>query len=95
MHEPLLRVQDFHYMYIHCFFTDHIPKTLNMSFDQKIRPSVCFKTGGRILKPLTQVLQILGRVFETLIVCNYWFSCTSYFLSQRTIYEDIPAQFIS
>ena len=52
-------------MYEGCFFTDQIIKTLNVSVDQKTRPSICFKTCGVAFERLSRAFETLSRAFET------------------------------
>ena len=63
----MLRVQGFYLMYEGCFFTDQIlSKILNVSGDQKTRPSICFKTCSLAFETLSRPFETLGRAFETL-----------------------------
>ena len=47
-------------------FTDQIIKTLNMSVDQKTRPSIYFKTCGRTFERLSRAFETFDRAFKAL-----------------------------
>ena len=46
-------------MYEGCFLRARLSKTLNVSIDQKTRPSICFETSVR-------AFETLGQAFEDL-----------------------------
>ena len=53
-------------MYEGSFLQTRFLKILNVSVDEKIWPSICFRTRGRAFETLRRALEILGRAFETL-----------------------------
>ena len=53
-------------MYESCFLQTRLPKTLNVSVDQKTRMSFCFKTCALAFETLSQAFETLGRAFKTL-----------------------------
>ena len=53
-------------MYEGYFLQTRFSKILNLSIDQKTRPSIWFKTRGRAIETLRQAFETLGRAFEGL-----------------------------
>ena len=49
-----------------CFLQTRLSKTINVSVDQKTRPSICFKTCARAFETLGRALKTLGRALEDL-----------------------------
>ena len=49
-----------------CFLQTRLSKTLNVSVDQKTRPSISFKTCRRTFERLSRAFETLGQAFQTL-----------------------------
>ena len=64
--DALLRVHGFYSMHEGCFLQTRFSKILNVSIEQKTRPSICFKTWGQAFETLSQAFEALSRAFETL-----------------------------
>ena len=47
-------------------FQTRLSKILNVSVNQKIRPSICFKTCGRAFETLGRDIETLNRALEVL-----------------------------
>ena len=48
-------------MYEVCFLQTRLSKILNVSVDQKTRPSICFKTRGQAFETLSRAFEILEK----------------------------------
>ena len=62
--EVLSRVQSFYWMHEGCLLHFRLSKILNVSVDQKARPSIYFKKCGRAFETLNRAFETLGRAFE-------------------------------
>ena len=60
----LKQIQGCYYMY-EGFLQTMLSKTLNVSVDQKTRPSICFKTCGRSFAKLSWAFETVGQDFKT------------------------------
>ena len=49
-----------------CFLQTKLSKALNVSVDQKTRPSICSKICGGAFETLSRAFETLGRAFKTL-----------------------------
>ena len=49
-----------------CFLQTRLWRAINVSVNQKIRPSICFKTWLRAFERLSRAFKTLGKAFKTL-----------------------------
>ena len=53
-------------MYESSFLQTALSKLLNVPVNQKVRPSICFKTCSELFEILSQTFESFGLAFETL-----------------------------